>query len=439
MWPLPRKPPNPEAALKPWRRVRHIPTDHAARITILITTLLFDLDDTLLGNDMGTFLPAYSQLLTQYFASEVSSELFASALAAGSRAMFANTDPARNLHAALEEAFFPLLGWEPDVWRPRFDEFYRTTYPQLQGVVRPRPMARRIVEWVIASGYEVVIATSPVFPLAAVQERLRWAGLEDFPYARLTHHANSHFAKPRPAYLAEILAHLGRRPDQALMIGNDWTNDITPAGTLGMAQFWIAPSDSTPSNSASRTHPIGIGPLEMFFEWAQTALGSLNLPPPPASALPELLIGNAAAVAGLLEGLPTEASWKLRPGPSEWSLTEILCHLRDVDVEVNLPRLSVLLESDNPFISGLDTDQWAQERNYQSQSGPRAARDFMAARKEMYVRLGALPLEAWNRRARHSLLGPTYLAEVVGWMLDHDRIHLEQLQETRPKMGPETN
>jgi FMN phosphatase YigB (HAD superfamily) len=397
----------------------------------LITTLLFDLDDTLLGNDMGTFLPAYSQLLTQYFASDVSPELSTSALAAGTRAMFANTDPARSLRAALEEVFFPLLGWAPDVWRPRLDEFYRTTYPRLQGVVRPRPMARRIVEWAIAAGYEVVIATSPVFPLAAVQERLRWAGLEDLPVARLTHYANSHFAKPRPAYLAEILAHLGRRPDEALMIGNDWTNDITPAGALGMPQFWIAPPDRVPPDGASRTHPVGIGPLEMFFEWAQSALGRLSLPPAPASALPELLIGNAAAVAGLLEGPPTEASWKFRPSPSEWSLTEILCHLRDVDVEVNLPRLSVLLESDNPFISGLDTDQWAQERDYQSQSGPQALRDFIAARREMYLRLGALPLEAWNRRARHSLLGPTHLAEVVGWILDHDRIHLQQLQATR--------
>jgi FMN phosphatase YigB (HAD superfamily) len=402
----------------------------------VITTLLFDLDDTLLGNDMETFLPAYFGLLTQHFSPEVSAEGLTAALIAGMRAMFANTDPARSLRAVFEEVFFPRLGWEPDVWLPRFDEFYRTVYPQLQGVVRPRPVARTVVEWAIAAGYEVVVATSPVFPLAALQERLRWAEIADFPYARITHYANSHFAKPNPAYLAEILACLGRRPDEALMIGNDWTNDITPAGTLGMPQFWIAPPDSVPPHSASRTHPIGIGPLEMFFEWAQAALGSLNLPPPPAGALPFLLLGNAAVVTSLLEDAPSEESWKLRPGPSEWSLTEILCHLRDVDIEVNLPRLSILLESDNPFFSAVDSDRWAQERGYQSQSGPQAWHAFMAARKEMHVRLTSLPLTAWNRPARHSLFGPTHLAEIVGWIVDHDRIHLEQLRATLQKISP---
>ena len=133
------------------------------------------------------------------------------------------------------------------------------------------------------------------------------------------------------------------------MIGNDWTNDITPAGTLGMPQFWIAPPDRVPPDGANRTHPVGIGPLEMFFEWAQVALGSLNLPPPPAGALPFLLLGNAAVVTSLLEDMPSEASWKLRSGPSEWSLTEILCHLRDVDAEVNLPRLSLFARERQPF------------------------------------------------------------------------------------------
>ena len=38
------------------------------------------------------------------------------------------------------------------------------------------------------------------------------------------------------------------------------------------------------------------------------------------------------------------------------SLTEIACHLRDVDLEVNLPRVQAVLETDNPFIAGAVTD-----------------------------------------------------------------------------------
>ncbi|MBM2847261.1 MAG: hypothetical protein HW418_203, partial [Anaerolineales bacterium] len=61
--------------------------------------------------------------------------------------------------------------------------------------------------------------------------------------------------------------------------------------------------------------------------------------------------------------------------------------------------------------------------------------DFVAARKQTTDFLRRLPGSAWNRPARHAIFGPTHLAEIVGWMLGHDRLHLEQLRETRKKVG----
>jgi hypothetical protein len=144
-----------------------------------------------------------------------------------------------------------------------------------------------------------------------------------------------------------------------------------------------------------------------------------------------LLRGNLAAIVGTLEDA-TETSWKARPDPAEWSFTEIICHLRDVDVEVNVPRFHAIVESDNPFISGADTHPWAVERNYQSQSGPEAVKAFSAARGHLADFLAGQPASVWSRTARHALFGPTTLAEIVGWILDHDLIHLEQLRKTRP-------
>ena len=39
-------------------------------------------------------------------------------------------------------------------------------------------------------------------------------------------------------------------------------------------------------------------------------------------------------------------------------MTEIICHLRDVEREVNLPRIRRVLAEQNPFLVGEVTDVW---------------------------------------------------------------------------------
>lgn len=394
----------------------------------MITTLLFDLDDTLLGNDMGTFIPAYFEQITCHFPS-VDPQQLINALMNATRATIGNRDASQNLAEVLYARLFPALGWARAEGLPRLDEFYRTRFTHLRGLTDQRPAARALLEWAIAAGYDVVIATSPLFPRIAIDERLRWAGIADLPFARVTSLENSHFTKPHPEYYAEILAQLGRRPDEAMMIGNDWDNDIAPSVALGLANYWIAPAGSAPPVGDAQ-HTFGMGALESFWEWAQATLPQLTLPPPPATALPHLLSGTLAAIVGAVEGV-AESVWTARPGPAEWSFTEVVCHLRDVEVEVNVPRFHSIVESDNPFISGADTHPWAVERDYQSQSGPEAVRAFSAARQHLADFLANQPASVWNRTARHALFGPTTLAEIVGWILDHDRIHLEQLRKIK--------
>jgi FMN phosphatase YigB (HAD superfamily) len=397
----------------------------------MITTLLFDLDDTLLGNSMEGFLPGYFGQLARHFElAEGEAKRLMKAVLHGTNAMVANLDPTRALLGVFYEAFYPAMGWEPAAYTPRFDEFYRTRFAKLQPLTQTRPAARAVMEWAFGAGYQVVIATSPLFPLAAIQERLRWAGVADFPYALITAIETSHYTKPHPEYFAEILARLGKRPDEALVIGNDWEADLMPAAKLGLPHFWVAaPESAPPANSA---HPVGVGPLEAFLEWAPVHLPALAAPPLPAPALPILLTGNLAEAVGLLAGLP-EAAWCRRPAQGEWSLVEIVCHLRDVEQEVNLPRLRAVVGNDNPFLPGADTDPWAVERCYQTQVGQEALEGLVEARRQTYTLLTGLPEAAWQRPARHALLGNTTLIELAGWILDHDRIHLAQLRATRQK------
>jgi len=120
------------------------------------------------------------------------------------------------------------------------------------------------------------------------------------------------------------------------------------------------------------------------------------------------------------------AYWTSRPAPGEWSLTEILCHLRDVEREVNLPRFQAALKDENAFIVGQETDSWAKERDYIKQDGLQAFQDYASARLELLDLLKTLTPEQWQRKVRHTIFGPTSLRELAGFMLEHDQAHVRQ-------------
>jgi hypothetical protein len=108
-------------------------------------------------------------------------------------------------------------------------------------------------------------------------------------------------------------------------------------------------------------------------------------------------------------------------------LTEILCHLRDVDEQVNLPRLQRVLQELNPFISGKDTDPWAEERQYIRQDGAQALHQFIQTRLKLLDLVESLTPEDWQRPARHAIFGRTDLAELVNFITGHDRLHIQQV------------
>jgi hypothetical protein len=150
------------------------------------------------------------------------------------------------------------------------------------------------------------------------------------------------------------------------------------------------------------------------------------LNPPP---VPELL-AELAAFCELIERLLTgkDTLWAFRPAEAEWSLTEIACHLRDVEREVHLARLQALLADDEAFLPGVDADEWAVTRNYRAQDGRAAAVAFLAARDETVRLLSSLADADWGRTGQHTFFGPTSLREIVFLAVQHDRLHARQIE-----------
>ncbi len=390
-------------------------------------TLLLDLDDTLLDTNMDAFIPAYFKALSGALADVVSPDLMLPALVSGTKAMIANTDPARSLREVFDGYFFTQLGMDRSSLQARIDSFYEESFPALGSLTHQVPEAIRLVDWAFEQGHRVAIATNPLFPLRAIQHRLTWAGLppEQDPFALVSSYEKFHFTKETVAYYPEVLAQLGWPDDPTVMVGDDIDREVKPTQAAGMPVFWVR------KGVAGSDYPsIPQGRLDSVRAWLEKAgpeTLKLTLETPPA--LLATLRSTPAALLTLLSGLSQEA-WYRAPAAGEWCLTEIVCHLRDVEREVNLPRLRKILSEENPFVPGMVTDVWVKERQSIKEDGPLALAGFLAARKETLLLLDGLKTE-WSRPARHAIFGPTTLKEQVSIMTGHDRAHVQQVWKTR--------
>lgn len=391
-------------------------------------TLLLDLDDTLLSNDIYTFLPVYLKKLGKHLNDFVAPDQMVSKLLAATQAMVEKNLPALTLEQTFDQAFYPAIGCAKEELAGPLAYFYDTIFPTLQSLTQPRPEALELIRWAQANGHTPIIATNPVFPRTAILHRLRWANLdpEKHPFGLITDFEHFHFSKPNPAYYAEILAQLSWPDQPAVMVGNSMEEDLIPAAQLGLPVYWVngqkanLPENLPPFSSA--------GPLADVPQWVES-IGASDVAPnfSPAAVL-AFLKSTPAALDTFRKSLP-ESLWQTRPEIDEWSVGEIFCHLRDADREVNLPRLDKLLAEDNPFLPGINTDHWAEERRYIQQDGQAALQEFIAVRTELIHRLENLSAADWQQPARHAIFGPTNLMELLNFTITHDRSHVQQVHD----------
>ena len=388
-------------------------------------TLLIDLDDTLLPFSSERFLPVYIERLTSHLSSLGSPKDIEKVLFFATNKAIQNTEPGVTIKETFDDNFYPSLNTTAAEISPALDDFYTNIFPTLSPIAMPEPGVIRFIEKSIAQGYQLVVATNPIFPQAATYERLRWAGLppEKYPFALISTYENFHYAKPHPTYFAEILAQLGWQESPVLVIGNDHAMDIEPAQKLGLPTYWVT-DDYT---KTTKKPDAGVGVIEELHTWIESKDAETLTPSFRSfdSSL-EILRATPAALDTLLTNVPDQ-SWNLKPDPESWNLTEIVCHLRDVDAEVHIPRYKDLNESAAPFLEAVDADSWAEQRKYSQQNGKNALKDFFNARNDLLGIVSSLPESVAQKEIRHSIFGPTTLEEITRIAARHDRLHLQQI------------
>lgn len=206
-----------------------------------LKALLLDLDGTLLENNMERFLPHYFQRLSAWVSAIMPPNAFITHLMQATQKMLTNDGRDTN-EEVFAAAFYPLAGRPREEIEPFLDQFYTREFPKLRADTRRRPEARTVVQMALDRGYDLVVATNPLFPATAIWQRLEWAGVADFPYRLVTTYENSRACKPNPLYFQQICDTIGRPAEACLMVGDD-PMDLA-AAHVGCPTYFLADDDT---------------------------------------------------------------------------------------------------------------------------------------------------------------------------------------------------
>jgi len=395
-------------------------------------TLLLDLDDTLLNTNINSFIPAYFQALARELAPHVAPDLMLRALMSGTKQMMASDDFSQTLEQVFNAEFYPQIDSSREEIMDAIENFYDHVFPTLSGVTTPKPEAKPFIDWATSQGFRIAIATDPFFPRKATYHRLRWAGFEPEQFELVSAFEQFHFTKTYPAYYAEVLGRMGFPDGPVLMVGNDLERDILPAKRLGLATYHVGDESAPPSGFES----LGWGKLSDLRLWLESTDPATLIPSfKSVDSVLGVLSATPAVFNGFSRGLD-KSTWSHKPAADEWCLKEVVSHLRDTEREVHQMQIELFKEQDEPFIPRPDTSVWANQRDYLHEDCAVALKEFNTARRKTLdmIKEAAAENSAWDRKARHAIFGPTNFLEVIGFIAEHDRLHIQQAWHTLKKM-----
>ena len=204
----------------------------------MITTVFFDLDGTLLPMELDSFLESYFDLLIKklslhgYDAETTTNGMWESLFA------MLNNDGSRTNEDAFWDRFSQEVGKDARNDAAIFQDFYRNEFHGTKVACGYDPKAVETVAAVKARGLRVVLATNPLYPAIATENRIRWAGFNPEDFEVYTTFENYSHCKPNPAYYQDIMDNLGLKPEECLMVGNDAIED-TAAAKAGIKVFLL--------------------------------------------------------------------------------------------------------------------------------------------------------------------------------------------------------
>ena len=140
----------------------------------------------------------------------------------------------------------------------------------------------------------------------------------------------------------------------------------------------------------------------------------------------ETLAATPETITGLLRGIDEAQARSAKGGDENWSVIEVLCHLRDAE-KIGLGRMQAMRDENYPSIPGWDQNALALERKYAEADLAPVLAAFIETRARYVAALKALQPEQWQRTGKHNETGDITILTHALHRAYHDAIHCAQI------------
>jgi hypothetical protein len=134
------------------------------------------------------------------------------------------------------------------------------------------------------------------------------------------------------------------------------------------------------------------------------------------------------AIAALTGGVSRARSHRA-PRRGEWSLNDVLAHLRSCS-DMWGKYIAMIIAEDHPTIRAINPTTWIKSTDYPELEFAPSFRAFTKQRAELLVLLRPVPRAGWSRSATVTGAGKPRertVLEYARWLANHERSHLKQI------------
>ncbi len=201
--------------------------------------ILFDMDRTLLPMDEELFIKTYfGGLAKKLCPVGIEKDPLIAAIWKATGAMIKNDGSLTN-YEVFWKVFAEETGRDATPFIEASNDFYKKEFFDVKAVTRENSLAVEAVKTAREVADYVVLASQPIFPMAAQLARASFVGLKPEDFDHITAYETESYAKPNPEYYKAICERLGVEPKDCLMIGNDEKEDMYAAFQAGLNCYLV--------------------------------------------------------------------------------------------------------------------------------------------------------------------------------------------------------
>ena len=232
----------------------------------MINTVLFDLDGTILPMNLEKFLNSYFKNLAIYLKDYIDPNKLSGIMMECTNLMIANTSPIPNQDIFMAR-FNELVEGDIEFYKQEFSNFYDSLFQEVRSTTWENEDIKKSVQNLKEKGYNIVLATNPLFPMKANHHRVRWAGLTPDDFSYISCYEENSYCKPNIEFYKEVLTNINKYPEECIMVGNDSYEDMI-AKELGIKTYLI--TDNLVSRHKQEIMPDHQGTYKDFLEFVKS-------------------------------------------------------------------------------------------------------------------------------------------------------------------------